>query len=210
MVLGRMRVVPHSLSIDCPHTALVVVDLQKGIVGRTTAPYPAAAVVAQAARLATVCRAQGVRVVLVTVAFTDDGGDRLDLPCDMKPATTAAPIKEWATIVPELGPAPGDLCVVKRQWGAFYGTDLDLQLRRRGITTLILCGIATNLGVDTTARNASERGYAQIFASDALSALSAAEHEYSISTILPRLGYVRTTQEIISAIETYGSMNTGE
>ena len=78
---------------------------------------------------------------------------------------------DWAEIVPELGPEPGDLVITKRQWGAFYGTELDLQLRRRGIDTILLTGIATNIGVESTARDAYERGYRQVFVEDAMAAM---------------------------------------
>lgn len=192
--------VKEALKIHRLHTALVVIDLQKGIVSRTTAPYPSSTVVANAARLAAACRDRGFFVVLVSVAFAADQGDRLNRPCDQPAPPARGGGTDWAAIVPELNPQVTDYRIIKHQWGAFYGTDLDLQLRRRGIDTLILCGIATNIGVETTARNAGERNYAQIFAEDAMAAMSAAEHAMSVTTILPRLGYVRSTDEIISAL----------
>ena len=88
--------------------------------------------------------------------------------------------------------------ITKRQWGAFYGTDLDLQLRRRGRTTIVLCGIATCFGVESTARGAYEHGYEQIFAEDAMAALTAAEHEHAITRVLPRIGRIRTTAQILA------------
>jgi nicotinamidase-related amidase len=90
--------------------------------------------------------------------------------------------------------------VVKRQWGAFYGTDLDLQLRRRGVQTIVLTGIATNFGVESTARDAWERSYALVFAEDAMSALSEAAHRFAVETIFPRLGRIRPTAEIFTAM----------
>ena len=107
---------------------------------------------------------------------------------------------DWADIVPEVGPKPGDFIITKRQWGAFYGTELDLELRRRGITTIVLCGISTNIGVESTARFAYEYGYNQIFAEDASAAASEEEHKHTITKIFPRLGLVRKTEEIISAL----------
>ncbi|MHB1566434.1 MAG: hydrolase [Acidiferrobacter sp.] len=188
------------LKIHRLRAALVVIDLQKGIVDRTTAPYPSLMVVANAARLTAACRARGLFIVLVNVAFAADQGDRVNRPCDQPMPPVRDRGLDWAAIVPELDPQITDYHITKHQWGAFYGTDLDLQLRRRGIDTLILCGIATNIGVETTARNASERNYAQIFAEDAMAAMSAAEHAMSVTTILPRLGHVRSTNEIISAL----------
>src|SRR5450830_1057967 len=115
------------------------------------------------------------QVFLVRVTPSPDGKDALRPVADAAmPAQTPPP--DWAEIVPEMGPKPDDFLITKRQWGAFYGTELDLEFRRRGITTMVLCGIATNIGVESTARFAYEYGYHQIFAEDAMSAMSAEEH----------------------------------
>lgn len=99
-----------------------------------------------------------------------------------------------------MSPRPGDHRVTKKQWGAFYGTDLDLQLRRRGIRTLVLCGISTCFGVESTARDAYERGYEQVFVEDAMASRSAAEHEHTVTRIFPRMGRVRVTAEVLAAL----------
>ena len=106
---------------------------------------------------------------------------------------------DWAELVPELA-GLGDLVVTKRQWGAFYGTELDLQLRRRGVRTILLCGISTNMGVESTARDAYERGYEQVFVEDSTAARSAEEHEHTMKKVFPRLGRVRPTAEVVSAL----------
>ncbi len=179
-------------------TALVVVDLQKGVVGMPLAPVSGIEVVRNAARLAQACRSAGSPVVLVRVTPSADGADALRPPADQALSISPSPPPGWADLVPEMGQQAGDLVITKRQWGAFYGTELDLQLRRRRIGTLILCGISTNIGVESTARDAYERNYHQIFASDAMSARSAEEHEMSVTRIFPRLGLVRTTDQIIA------------
>ena len=97
-----------------------------------------------------------------------------------------------------MGPKPGDFVITKHQWGAFYGTELDLEFRRRGITTMVLCGIATNIGVESTARFAFEYGFNQIFAEDAMSAMSAEEHALTLAKIFPRIGLVRKTAAILA------------
>ncbi|MBN0588536.1 hydrolase, partial [Pseudomonas aeruginosa] len=99
-----------------------------------------------------------------------------------------------------LGKQESDIEVTKRQWGAFYGTDLELQLRRRGIDTIILCGISTNIGVESTARNAWELGFNLVIAEDACSAASAEQHQGSMTHIFPRIGRVRSTEEILTAL----------
>ena len=188
------------LVIDAPRTALVLIDLQQGIVRRPTlAPRSGPQVVANCARLVQGVRAAGGLVVAVHVAFAADGGDALRQPVDMSMPSGELPA-DFAEFAPEPAPQPGDLVITKHQWGAFYGTELDLQLRRRGVTTIVLAGIATNFGVESTARDAYELGYAQIFAEDAMTSLAAEAHVFSCTTILPRLGRVRATEQILNAI----------
>jgi nicotinamidase-related amidase len=107
----------------------------------------------------------------------------------------------WMDLIPELDCRPDDIIIFKRQWGAFYGTDLDLQLRRRGLTTIALCGVATEIGVESTARAAYERGYELVFASDAMTGTNPESHANSIERIFPRIGRVRTTEQIIAALQ---------
>jgi nicotinamidase-related amidase len=183
--------------IDRSKTALVVIDLQKGIVGRQTAPHASDSVVRSAAALAEAFRKNGMPVFLVRVTPSPDGKDALR-PIADAPMQFQSPPPDWADIVPELGPKPGDFVITKHQWGAFHGTELDLQFRRRGITTMLLCGISTNIGVESTARFAYEYGYNQIFAEDAMSALSMEEHTFTVTKIFPRIGLVRKTQEILA------------
>ncbi len=186
------------LEFDPKKSALVVIDLQKGIVGMPVEPRGSGEVVRNSASLAAGLRAKGAFIVLVRVAFSPGGKDRLQPECDAPMAPGKLP-DDWAEIVPELAPKAGDHVIVKRQWGAFHGTDLDLQLRRRGATTIVLCGIATCYGVESTARGAYELGYEQIFAEDAMASRSAAEHEHAIARIFPRIGRVRSTAEILAA-----------
>ena len=83
-------------------------------------------------------------------------------------------------------------------WGAFYGTELELQLRRRGIEQFVLGGIATNIGVESTARNAYELGFGMIFAEDAMSSTGPEMHHFAVKNIFPRLGRVRSTAQILT------------
>jgi nicotinamidase-related amidase len=189
-----------TLELDPRATALVLIDLQQGIVARATAPHPAGDVVARCAQLARACRERGIPVVRVRVAFDAALRDRLASPVDapMPPAPLPA---GWADLVPELDGGPGDIVVTKRQWGAFYGTDLDLQLRRRGIRAILLGGIATNFGVESTARDAWERAYHVVFVEDAMASFSAEAHRFPVENIFPRLGRVRSTADVLAALE---------
>jgi len=188
------------LNLDAATTALVLIDLQQGILPYAKAPRDAAAVLAKAAPLAAAFRAAKAPVVLVKVGFSADGGDVLKATVDA-PNPSGAPPANWLDETAELPSVPGDLHILKRQWGAFYGTELDLQLRRRGIKTIVLAGIATSIGVESTARNAWELGYDIVFAEDATSGPDAASHAHSFEKIFPRLGRVRTTADVLSALK---------
>jgi nicotinamidase-related amidase len=188
------------MTIDPATTALVLIDLQRGIVTRDTKPHSAADVIARGAHLARRFREAGATVVLVHVGYSADDRDRLQPMTDAPPAVSGPLPPDWSELVPELEQSPSDVVVLKRQWGAFYGTQLDLQLRRRGVKTIVIGGIATNFGVESTARDAWERNYQLIFVEDAMSGISADAHHFAIANIFPRLGIVRSTNDILGAL----------
>ena len=185
------------LALDPRTTAIVVIDLQKGIVQMPGNPHSAQSVVANAVRILDAGRAAGAQPVLVHVGFSPDFRDALQMPADEPVRMSAPPAPGWTELVAELKQQPGDIVIQKRQWGAFYGTGLDLQLRRRGLRTIVLCGIATEFGVESTARDAWERGYEIVFAEDAMTGRNG--HANSIANIFPRLGRVRSTAQIVAA-----------
>jgi nicotinamidase-related amidase len=188
------------LHLDPRTTALLLIDLQQGIVGRPFAPRSGGEVVQNAARLAAVFRAAGATVVLVRVAFHPDFKDFLNVPVDAPAGFSPGALPaNWAEYSPEMGPQPGDVLITKRQWGAFHGTELDLQLRRREVRTLVVGGIITNIGVESTARSAYEHGYAQVLVEDAMTSSSAELHDFAVRHIFPRLGQVRSTEQVLAA-----------
>ena len=115
--------------------------------------------------------------------------------------TTLDPKTALVVIVDDLAGHPGDIQVTKRNWGAFHGTDLDLHLRRRGVTQIVLAGVATSIGVESTARAAHEHGYHVTLATDAMADLNPDAHRNSVERIFPRLGETGTTAEIIELFE---------
>lgn len=185
--------------LNAKKTALVIIDLQEGILPFAGGPHTADDVVKRAARLAAKCREQGAPVVTVRVGWSADSAEALKQPVDMQAGGSALP-ENWWQYPQTLGKQDTDIEVIKRQWGAFYGTDLELQLRRRGIETIILCGISTNIGVESTARNAWELGFNLVVVEDACSAASADQHQGSMSHIFPRIGRVRSTEEVLNAL----------
>lgn len=182
--------------LDWSKTSLVVIDLQKWI-GNQYAPYSAETVIANSAKLASHFRNKGAFVTLVHVS-SKDFKDMPSPKLDITPPKLNL-IEGWDEFVPELGVKETDHIISKKQWGAFHGTDLDLQLRRRNIDTIVLCGIASGIGVDTTAREAFQHGYHLIFAIDAMTGFTKAEHEHVRNIIFPRMGRIRKTEDILLA-----------
>ena len=182
-------------SLDPKTTALVLIDLQNGIVGMDLAPRTGSEVVETAKTLAAKFRSAGAPVILVHVAFTDGLAppQQVDTPMG-----SSNPPPEWSEFVDGVRQA-GDIVVLKHHWGAFTGTDIDLQLRRRGVKTIVLAGIATNFGVESTARSAWEHGYHVVLAEDACTSASAEAHAFAVKTIFPRIGRVTTAADVTLA-----------
>src|SRR6202163_2027975 len=188
-------------SLDPRTTALVLVDLQKGILGFPLAPHSGAAVLQVGAQLAKRFRAAGATVVLTRVTWSGNFADALQQPVDRPlPGPSELP-SEWGDFPAELEDNAGDIIITKRQWGAFHGTELDLQLRRRGIKTIVLGGIATNMGVESTARQAWEHGYEIVFADDAISSINPELHSFAMQNIFPIIGRVRRSVDIIAGVK---------
>jgi nicotinamidase-related amidase len=176
-----------------PKTALVVIDLQKGL-SSLPAVHPFAEVVARAADLAAAFRRHGLPVVLVNVAGGAPGRTEQARRVTEFPAG-------WTDLVPELAPQPADHTVTKRTWGAFTNTDLEAHLRAMGVTQVVLAGVATSVGVESTARHAYELGFNVTLAIDAMTDMSADAHANSVARIFPRLGETGTTREVIDLLD---------
>lgn len=170
-----------------PTSALVAIDLQKTIVARPIEDIPQ--VVDRSAKLVRAFRAAGHPVVLVNVTGGAPGRTQLSRAGGEMPP-------DGAELIPELETAPSDHRVTKKTWGAFTNTDLDAYLRSRGVNQIILVGIATSIGVESTARFAYELGYDVVLVSDAMTDMSPQAHQNSVERIFPRLGEVGTAQEV--------------
>jgi nicotinamidase-related amidase len=170
--------------------ALIVVDLQAGI-----APYADPSVIANNLSLLEAFRAQGHPVALVNVVAGAPGRT------DQNPEGGAHEIPAEATVlIPELGAGDADIQVSKRTWGAFSGTDLHEQLQARGVTQVVITGVATSIGCESTARQAHELGYHVVLVADAMGDLTPEGHEAALATVFPRLGQVTTTAEVIAKL----------
>ncbi|MFT4069165.1 isochorismatase family protein [Paraburkholderia sp.] len=174
-------------------TALLVIDLQRGIVALPTA-HPCSEIVERSVLLLDAFRRHGLPVVLVNVTGgapgrTDQGSPSGDFPAG------------FADLLPELKQQPSDHLVTKRTWGAFTNTDLAAYLQKQGVTQVVLCGVATSIGVESTARFASELGLNVTLAVDAMTDRNADAHTNSVTRIFPRLGETGTAQEVLDLLE---------
>ena len=183
-----------AVTIIDPKTALIVVDLQKGLLG---APFihPLANIIERTQALLTIFRHLHLPVVLVNVAGGAPG--RTEQP----PRTRTYP-EGWTDLLPELNQQPGDIAVTKQTWGAFASTDLEAQLKAHAVTQVVITGVATGTGVESTARQAYEAGFNVTLATDAMTDARPEAHAYSLEHVFPRLGETGTTQQIIALLET--------
>jgi nicotinamidase-related amidase len=174
--------------------ALVVIDLQKGIVSYPTV-HPIGDVVRHAGALTAAFRRHRLPVVLVNVDGVAPG--RTEQPRRIAEFPTG-----WTDLIPELDRQPQDHVVTKRTWGAFTNTDLDAYLKRAGVTQIVIAGVATSAGVESSARYAHELGFNVVLAVDAMTDMNADAHDNSVARIFPRLGETGTTAEILDLLET--------
>jgi nicotinamidase-related amidase len=176
-----------------PIAALVVIDLQKGIVGIPCGPHAGADVVARSAQLARAFRARNLPVILVNVEGRAPGR--------VQASFKFSPPPDWAELVPELDRQPSDHTVTKHQIGAFYGTALERILRHAGATQIFLTGVATTAGVEATARQAYDHGFHVVLVEDAMSDMSAENHQHAVDAVFPRIGEVTTTAEALAMLK---------
>ena len=183
--------------LDPQKTALILIDLQNAVLGVNTAPYTAAQVVENSRKLADRFRAHGAPVVYVRVDLNDFMKLHVDQPDNLgdKPLPAVA-----SEIARSAGFQPSDILLTKRHWGAFAGTDLEQQLKTRGVNTIVLTGISSNIGVESTARQGTGLGFAFVVVEDACAAQDAEQHRFAFAKIFPRLTRVRTTDEVLAAL----------
>ncbi len=162
-----------------------MIDLQASNANLPFQPHSFADVVRSSNVIAAAVRSSGGLVAHTHVLVTE----MLDLPAD-EPLPNTPPLPDGAEFAADAGPAPGDIVITKRQWGAFYGTDLDQQLRRRKIETLLIAGVATEFGVESTIRAAYDRGYSLVFAEDAISGATMESSNFFMKVLFPRMGRV--------------------
>ncbi len=187
--------------LDPRKTALVTIDLQNGLIALPLRPHAASDIVANNAAIGHKLRAGGGLVIAVRIGFAPDYADRPQGLTDFPMVLPAGGLPSgWSDPAPGLADLPPDLVIIKKQWSAFFGTDLDLQLRRRGIETILLGGIATNFGVESTARDAWQANYNVIVIGDGCSSLADGLHDFARQNTLPRVARVRDTKDLLTML----------
>jgi nicotinamidase-related amidase len=185
---------PMPLTTLDSNTALIVIDLQKGTVNGDFI-HPTVEIIDRTRALIDVFRAKNLPIVLVNVAGRAPGRT------EQGPRSSISFSDGWTDLLPQLEQQPTDIVVTKRSWGAFATTDLERQLKARGVTQVVVTGVATSVGVEATARQAYEQGFHVTLALDAMTDTRQEAHEYSIRNVFPRVGETGSTQEIISLLE---------
>lgn len=190
------------------NTALILIDLQKGVV-KSEHAHPASIVIENAVKLLKAFREAGQPVVIVnvnpfgaswtTARIERDSIFRKSMAQSIMKAGAA--VLGMTDIVPEIEKANGDIYITKKHWNAFFSTPLHDALQAKNVTGIVIGGISTSIGVEGTARAASELGYNLTFATDAMTDRIAAAHENSIAHIFPRMGELGTTDEIIAMLK---------
>jgi nicotinamidase-related amidase len=180
------------LTVLDTNAALIVIDLQKGIVGLPTV-HPATEIIGRSAQLARAFRVRGLPVILVHVTAAAPGRTEAGIRNFPRPA-------DWAELVSELDQHPSDYVVTKQRWGAFIGTSLDDYLRQRGVTQVFIAGISTSAGVESTARSAFDLGYNVVLVVDAMTDRDPDLHSRSVEKIFPRLGETDTTADVLNRL----------
>ena len=175
-----------------PAAALVVIDMQKGIVALPLA-HPIRPVIDNVAALAKAFRARGLPVVLVNVTGRAPGRTETSF--------NFSPPPDWAELIPELEQQASDFTVTKMNIGAFYGTALERILRHSGATQLVLAGVATGSGVEATARQAYDQGYNVVLVTDAMTDLDPEAHRHAVEKVFPRIGECSTTTELVAKLK---------
>ncbi len=185
---------PMPLTTLDPNSALIVIDLQKGIVNGNFI-HPIGAMIDRTCALTGAFRARNLPVVLVNVVGRPPGRTELGARRNI------SLFEGWSDLLTELDQQPDDIAITKRSWGAFATTDLERQLTARGVTQVVVTGVVTSGGVEATARQAYERGFNVTLALDAMTDMRAEAHEYGIRNVFPRVGETGSTQEIISLLQ---------
>ncbi|HHZ9248419.1 TPA: cysteine hydrolase, partial [Enterococcus faecium] len=186
---------------DLSKTAFVAIDMQKEIVNNgTLSPHTAASILTNNDLLVRTLKRTAALKVLVNVDIstfpylsqqTDMGGMTASVPPEFTDLLLKDSLKDTDNM----------LTITKYNPSAFFGTSLDLQLRRRGIETIILSGVATTNGVYATALDAFQHGYHIVLAEDACSDRDKESHQLFIKKIFPKTARVRSTKQIIEAIQ---------
>jgi ureidoacrylate peracid hydrolase len=106
-----------------------------------------------------------------------------------------------AEVAPEVAPVAGDVVIPKRRWNSFFQTDLDLQLRVRGIDTIIICGGSTDVGIASTVFAARDLDYGIVVVKDCCYSARGNNNEFFMERVFPRMGRVMTVDQTVALMQ---------
>jgi ureidoacrylate peracid hydrolase len=222
--MTKLEAKPNSLEVDIEKSAIVVVDMQNAFASKGGMLDLAGADITDAPRVVSVvrsvieaARSKSVPVVHLRMAYktdlSDSGGPSspnwrkelaMTLMCS-RPQLKGKVLTDgtWdAEIVEELAPQPGDLVITKTRYSGFVGTPLDSQLGMRGIQFLFFAGIATNVCVESTLRDAYFHDYWPILLSDAaMPAGPASAHDATLFNVESFFGWTTTSEELMRTLK---------
>jgi nicotinamidase-related amidase len=212
---------PYEIEFDPKSTALLIIDMQRDFVmpggfgealGNDVTPLQAT--IAPTARVLEAARKRGMLVIHTREGHRPDltdcpptklvrgrGKTRIGDPGPMGRILVRGEVGH--DIVPELYPRAGEPVIDKPGKGAFYATDLELILRDRGIKTLIVCGVTTEVCVNTTVREANDRGYECVVLSDCVGSYFPAFQKSALEMIKAQggiFGWVSDSRRALAAI----------
>jgi nicotinamidase-related amidase len=199
------------------NTAIVLIDLQNDVIRNEQGPFYGSIaaqvrekkLVENVVRLTEGARQAGAAIFFITVVRRRDYADVVNQLSEFVAAGKAPPPKEQvslvegtpgARLVDELQPAPEDYVLVKKRRNAFHSTELDFHLRSRGVTTIVIGGVATDLGVENTVRDAWDRDYNVVVVEDICVTAPPANHAHAIKSVFPRMARIMTTDGVLEAL----------
>ena len=199
-------------------TAIILIDLQNDIVRNPNGPFYGSIaeqvkdrqVIEKVVRLTEGARSAGALIFYITVVRRKDYADVVNQISELVAAGKAPPPKKQvslidgthgARLVDELKPEPQDYVLVKKRRNAFHQTELDFHLRARNVTTLAIGGVATDLGVENTVRDAWDRDYNVIVLEDISVSAPPTAHDYAIANVFPRMARIMSTGRLLDELE---------
>lgn len=190
------------LSVDPKSTAVLAMDIQKGIAANNAMAVERG-IVEHARSVLEAARRAGIPVIHVVIQFRagyPEVSSRNRMFSGLRQSGRFLIGNDESGVHEALGPLPSDIVISRPRVNAFHGSDLETVLRAKGVDTLVLMGISTNWVVEATARHATDLDYRVVVLEDCCAAASVQDHSYSIENVLKRIGEVATSKDFVDSL----------